>query len=360
MLSVTAVGMITSVGWDAPTACASIRAGLSRPAPVDDFEVADMEEMRSIALTGHPIVNYTDGFVMFGRWHRLFDGAIESLWATDAVPALSARDFWRETGVIVVTSRLNDRRFGTEDEPAVDMSFVQRMIERNFGDAIAPALVAAIPAGRVGMADAVGGAARWLTGRKCARVLIVAVDTYLDPITLEWLFDNRRLKDDDRPAGLSPGEAGACVLVESDAAAAARDVQVLMQVIGVGRGSDFSIYDEQRNVGRGLAQAVGESFDQAGIQAFAGDIVTDLNGEVWRATEYGGGRVLLRSRFGEAVKDVLPALSIGDVGAASAAVALCVAARSFVRGYATGEHVLVLGSTERGESAAFLTRAGAR
>jgi 3-oxoacyl-[acyl-carrier-protein] synthase-1 len=128
-----------------------------------------------------------------------------------------------------------------------------------------------------------------------------------------------------------------------------------MRVAGVGLGSDCSIYDERRNVGRGLAQAVGESLDEARVQTFAGDIITDLNGEVWRATEYGGLRVLLRSRMDDSVTDVLPAISIGDVGSGSAAVGLCVAARSFVRRYSSGEYALVLTSTERGESAAFLT-----
>jgi 3-oxoacyl-[acyl-carrier-protein] synthase-1 len=361
MVNVTAVGMITSVGWDAPTACASIRAGLSRPAEVDDFEVADLEEMRTVPLTGHPIANYTDGFVMVGRWHRLFDGAVESLLSTDAVPALTAGAFWRATGIMVVTSRLRDRRYGTDNDRDVDTSFVQRMVERNFGHAIPPALVAAVPAGRVGMIDAVEAASQWFAERNCVRVLVVAVDSYLDPMTLEWLFEHGRLKDNDRPAGVSPGEAGACLLLETEAAAAARQTPVLMRLPGIGRGTDYSIYDEQRNVGRGLANAVNECLDRADLRsALAGDIVTDLNGEAWRAAEYGGGRVLLRPRISDDMKEVLPALSVGDVGSASAAVGLCVAARSFVRGYATGEHVLILSSTERGESAAFLARAGGR
>jgi 3-oxoacyl-[acyl-carrier-protein] synthase-1 len=303
------------------------------------------------------VANYTDGFVMLGRWHRLFDGAIESLWSTRAVPERSDREFWRDTAVVVVTSRLADGRFGTEAEPDVDTAFVRSMIERNFGDTLSPDLVAAVPAGRVGVAAALGGAGRWFAERKCSRTLIVAVDSYLDPITLEWLLGDRRLKDGDHPAGLSPGEAGACLLLETDAAAVAREAPVLMRLAGVGRGSDYSIYDEQRNVGRGLAQAVTESLDQAGIrEPFTGDIIIDLNGEVWRATEYGGARVLLRPRLGEVLNEVTPAVSIGDVGSASAAVALCIAARSFVRGYATGDKTLVLISTERGESAAFVTQ----
>src|SRR4249920_465573 len=136
MLNITAVGMITSVGWDAPTACASIRAGFSRPGIVENFEIVDLESMQNVPLTGHPIANYTDGFVMLGRWHRLFDGAIESLWSTRAVPPLSLTKFWRETGVIVVTSRLNDRRFDTDEESSPDMRFVQHMVVRNFGSAV--------------------------------------------------------------------------------------------------------------------------------------------------------------------------------------------------------------------------------
>ena len=48
----------------------------------------------------------------------------------------------------------------------------------------------------------------------------------------------------------------------------------------------------------------------------------------------------------------MPATGFGDVGLASGAVNLCVAARSFERSYAPADEIFVLSSSEEGERAA--------
>jgi 3-oxoacyl-[acyl-carrier-protein] synthase-1 len=49
----------------------------------------------------------------------------------------------------------------------------------------------------------------------------------------------------------------------------------------------------------------------------------------------------------------LPAASFGDTGAATGAVATCMAARAFERGYAPGDAALIGLSSESGERGAF-------
>jgi 3-oxoacyl-[acyl-carrier-protein] synthase-1 len=352
LMIVTAQGMVTSVGSDAFTACASIRAGLTRPQLLEDFPMGNLETMEESFLVGHPVAGLTDGFVLFGRWSLLLDRAITSLWSTSQVPGPDETRFWQSTALIVVLPRLGDARFCSEEEDAT--SLIESAREKLCGSAPVQGSTI-LPGGRVALASAFRLAGEMLSARRCARVLVAAVDSYLDPLSIDWLWRAGRLKLSDAPAGLSPGEAGACLLVEADWAARERGARTIFHVRGLGEAKDPDAHTDRDAVGRGLAKAALSSLAEAGItEAFCGDIVSDHNGESWRAIEYGGACTLLKSRFGTSIREIFPAQSIGDVGAASAAVALCVAGRSFVRGYASSHKALVLCSTEFGESAALL------
>jgi 3-oxoacyl-[acyl-carrier-protein] synthase-1 len=75
--------------------------------------------------------------------------------------------------------------------------------------------------------------------------------------------------------------------------------------------------------------------------------VVDQNGEVFRANDWGFGLVRLQGASGidTAQTEVwYPAGSFGDVGAASGAVATCIALRAFERRYAPSPHALVIAS----------------
>jgi 3-oxoacyl-[acyl-carrier-protein] synthase I len=355
---VTALGMMTSVGWDAPSACAAIRAGVIRPKPLDDWSLDSIATTSEVFPTGHPVAGYTDGFVMLGRWSRLFDGALQSLWTTSQTPGPADADFWQKTALVVILPRLNDVRFGTEEEDDVGLAAFVDHAARTFRRRVGVQSCAVLASGKVGLVPALRFAHEQLRERRADRVLVAAVDSYLDPMTLDWLAASRRLKSDEQPAGLSPGEAGACLLMEAEAAARERSASAILHICGMAEGVDPSIYDDDPNLGLGLASAAQQSLDEARMtHAFSGDLISDQNGETWRATAYGIARSRLTSRLSDGVREIFPAQSIGDVGAASTAVALCVAGRSFVRGYAMTEQTLVLNSTERGQSVALLVAA---
>jgi 3-oxoacyl-[acyl-carrier-protein] synthase-1 len=355
---VTALGMMTSVGWDALTACAAIRAGVSRPKPVDDWSLDSIATTLEVFPTGHPVAGYTDGFVMLGRWSRLFDGALQSLWTTSQTPGPEDAGFWKRTALVVVLPRLTDVRFGTEEEDGEGLAAFADHAARTFLRRVGVQSCNVVASGRVGLVPALRFAREQLRERSADRVIVAAVDSYLDPMTLDWLAASRRLKHEEQPAGLSPGEAGACLLIESEGAARERSASAVLHICGMAEGADPSIYDDDPNLGLGLASAVRQSLDEARIDhAFSGDLISDLNGETWRATAYGIARSRLTSQLSDGVREIFPAQSIGDVGAATSAVALCVAGRSFARGYAMSQQTLVLNSTECGQSVALLVSA---
>lgn len=352
---VTALGLMTPVGWDTVTACASIRAGLARPSLLEDFPLGNIETATDTFPVGHTVTGLTDGFVLLGRWGRLLDGALESLWSSGQVPGPDDAGFWQATASIVVMPPLVGARMDNADDDEGEAMLLARACLRG---PLARQDTMVLAGGSVGIVPALRKAQALLRARQFSRVLIAAVDSYIDPLSISWLLESRRLKYEDVPAGLQPGEAAACVLLETEPAARERGAAPILRVSGLGEGRDASITDEATNVGRGLAGAIESGLAEAAIKGlFAGDIISDQNGEAWRAQEFGGACAQLAGRLSPATRTVYPARSLGDVGAASAAVALAVAGRSFARGYASSRQALILASSERGESAALVVTA---
>jgi 3-oxoacyl-[acyl-carrier-protein] synthase-1 len=87
-------------------------------------------------------------------------------------------------------------------------------------------------------------------------------------------------------------------------------------------------------------------------------VISDLNGEPYRAIDWGNALV---RRIRALAEPVLwcPALWFGDTGAASGAVALCLAARAFERSYAPAPWSLVLSSADGPDRAAVIVTADA-
>jgi 3-oxoacyl-[acyl-carrier-protein] synthase-1 len=85
-------------------------------------------------------------------------------------------------------------------------------------------------------------------------------------------------------------------------------------------------------------------------------IICDMNGEPYRADEYGFASLRLSERFVDASDFQAPADCWGDVGAASGPLFLNLIAASVLRGYAKRELSLIWTSSEGGERSAALIR----
>lgn len=201
--------------------------------------------------------------------------------------------------------------------------------------------------GSGGISAAIKEAADRIANRSVDRVIVVAVDSLLDVFTLEWLSEHRRLKTHDQPAGIVPGEAGACFLLESSSVAQRRaaTIQAVVKGVAVTR-EPHTYFDGQPSAGTAVVEAVESVLN--GALPFVGDIITDHNGETWRAQEWGNARVRLHGHLGVGSRHILPADSLGDTGTAFGAIGVCMAVRSFVRGYATQRQALVISMSEYG------------
>lgn len=359
---ITSIGMVSSVGEDVVTACASIRAGVTRPRPLPSVESMDEDTEKMAPVVGHPVRAMTEGFTIIGRWMRLAMGSVGDLLRYGRLPPPSDEGFWRKTGLLAVTPYHNDERFlNDESTPvaAVRTAYLEPLLG-SLRLPIAAANADLVCLGQAGTVQALDLAARLLGTKGVERCIVLAVDSYCDPLTLEWLARHARLKTPDAPCGLQPGEAGACFLVESSGTARRRSARLQLAVEGVEVAfEEDHLFSENENRGVALSAALTRTLSVASpSEPFSGVLVSDLNGESWRASELGYARVRLARRLGDGLRVLCPAASLGDTGAASGAVSVCVAARALARGYSRSDRIVIAASSERGHVGSLSLRRG--
>jgi 3-oxoacyl-[acyl-carrier-protein] synthase-1 len=108
-------------------------------------------------------------------------------------------------------------------------------------------------------------------------------------------------------------------------------------------------------LGEGLTKAFERVFASAGLQARSVDhVICDMNGEAYRADEYGFASIRTDEYFIDAGKFLTPADCWGDVGAASGPLFALLAVAAAQRGYSPGSLTLLWTSSESGERSAAL------
>jgi 3-oxoacyl-[acyl-carrier-protein] synthase-1 len=346
---ISGLGMVSAIGRDVVTACASLRAGLSRPAELAHYPVLEDEDGEAVPLIGHPVRGMTEGFHLPGAWVRLGHASIRDLLLYGGLPRGDAA-FWERTLLVVATPVIDEERF-----PDAPLLLTEERIRDDCALRIAGLLGMPLPAsnvaivsnGHAGTALGVQGAAQMIDEGRFDRVIVAAVDSCTGASSLDWFAEHERLKTPELPAALFPGEAAAAFLLEAEPAAVRRGARIEARIAGAAVAREEShFFTDQVNHGLALSAAAGQVLPEG--SAFSGDVFVDLNGEPWRAYELGCARTRLSDRMLESAHLVMPASSLGETGAASGAVAVCAAVRSFVRGYASAGEALVLSSSEYG------------
>ena len=195
-------------------------------------------------------------------------------------------------------------------------------------------------------------AERLVEERQATSVILLAVDSYLTSDRLAALDGAWRLRSERNVDGFIPGEAAAALFLEPRAAVRRRGAREAAVLGAVGRADEASaslVTSELQSSGRGLGQAIDRALAEpagpgAGANAGAGPcpwVLCDLNGESYRSYEWGLAMARVPERLGSVGRLVHPADCLGDVGAASGAVLLGLAAAGFTRGYAPAGEALL-------------------
>jgi 3-oxoacyl-[acyl-carrier-protein] synthase-1 len=313
--------------------------------------VLDLESGAMVPVMGHPLRGVTEGFSFLGLWVRIAEIVVGDVIRYGNLPAPEDARFWSTCHLVLVTPALDAGRFPLLDDEEPDPSsvlaaYVDSLLELT-GLPFGREKVQTVPTGHVGVGQALEMVARRISAREMQRCLVVAVDSYLESDAIDWLARGRRLKFGDNPVGLSPGEAGAAFLVESPRAARDRNGRVEAWVKSVALGDTKRPAAETNAQRDGIALADSLSAVLPAEPSFRGHLVTDLNGEEWRAREFGGALARLGARFGD-VDVVYPAKSLGDTGAAGGAIGVCLAARAFRRNYSRSNVTIVTSLSDSG------------
>lgn len=234
---------------------------------------------------------------------------------------------------------------------------VERRLARRFG-AIVPQTVRTVARGHAGGLKALQVATQLVDSGMDACV-VGGIESYFDPATLAWLGRNRQLMQADARSAFFPGEAACFMLVMHRAAQVGFGLPALGAIRSVGITEERClIKTDDDNLGEGLAAAVREA---AGGIPSAGQLVdqvySDINGERYRAEEW--GMTILRTSpwFRDPSAYIAPAGQWGDVGAASGTLLSMLATVGWARGYASGPLAMVVAGSESGlRGAALLER----
>jgi 3-oxoacyl-[acyl-carrier-protein] synthase-1 len=351
-VAITALGAVTAVGMDAITTCASIRAGLSRPALLDHGVVLDIQDYVEMPVTGHPAGTIARGFSNVGRWLQLAPVAVADLCTSATLPGPSVDpDFWAQTKCIVILPVLGDRFLPDPNcsDEAIEGAFVVPLaaaVRRFFR----PSQTAVRARGRTGVLESFATARALIARGDAMRIVVLVVDSLVDIAGVNWLLESDRIKTDVNPVGLSPGEASCAFLLEDPNAATARNAPVIayLRAAAVAR-EPKSFFEGEISHGEALAGFITTVLAGAnGAQPFTDSAVTDLNGEPWRAHEFGAARARIAPSIWDGGETIVPVRSTGDAGAATAGIQMAVACQALARGYAGGDSILVTCSDEDG------------
>ena len=329
-LFVTGIGMVCPVGLYAASACAAQRAGISA-----------LSELPWLDNAGEPIVGamvpgLDDGLP---RGARLLELSLRSI---SEVAGRRLGLAWPQVPLLLCLAE-PERPGAQAGNQRLAQTLVDQAQER-LGMRFHPELSRAFACGHTAAFRALAHARTLMARGLAPACLVCAADSLLNATTLQWLSMNDRLKTELQRDGLSPGEAAAAVLVESQV----RE-ESCVQVLGLGFGLEAAtVSSGLPQLGLGLAAAARSALDEARRGLHEIDLrLSDVSGELHGFKEL----PLLQARLEDQ-----PlwhwAEAIGDTGAAAGLAQLVLADQAFRKDYAPGPLALGLSSAWHGDRAA--------
>jgi 3-oxoacyl-[acyl-carrier-protein] synthase-1 len=183
--------------------------------------------------------------------------------------------------------------------------------------------------------------------------VVAGVDSYLAPETLEWLEENDQLHGAgplNNAWGFIPGEGAGAALLVTERVLMRLQLQPVGRVLSVGRAFEQNrIKTQTVCIGEGLTAAFREGLSGLPSGAKVTDVYCDMNGEPYRADEFGFAALRTKESFESASDFIAPADCWGDVSAASVPLGLVLSAIASKKAYSNGSFTFLWASSESGE-----------
>lgn len=322
---VTGVGMVTAVGLSAAQTCAALRGGIARFA----------ESTKLVDRFGEPVIAANPPGVGQDPVTRSVDLTMRA--CRQALAGLASEHV--DQGHLDIYMLHSDSLEQPDAAPIKNAicTLLPHTTEVSF---------AQVPLGNAAGIAAVQEATDRLSEDPRRVEVILGYDNLTAESTLARLDRDHRLKTSSCPRGVIPGEAAACVVLESSAFAIERSRDAYASIMAAATAQEeFPIGSNLPCLGIGLTTAIDACLKGAGWESeMVGGVYCDLNGEEYRAHEW----MLALTRNALSARPTHPADSIGDIGASFSPLLIGSASVALRRGYAGTDKVLIFCSSEHG------------
>lgn len=342
MLHIVAIGARTALGLAPEPVAAAVRAGISR-----------VEE--------HPYLVDATGQPLRGAYDRRLDAELPcvermAVIADHALAQLGERLPLRGEQPLPLLLSLPEARpgFGLAD---------QHLLERRLAEvhgALRIHSVRTVSRGHAGALEALHVAAQLVSTSTEGICVVGGVESWFDPRTLAWLSRNGQLMRRDARSAFYPGEGACFVAVASQTTRRKLGLPSLAVLRGTGVATENApIKVDRDNLGIGLAEAVEQACRGiGGVGGLVDDVYCDINGERYRAEEWGLAILRTHHRFRDPARYIAPAGQWGDLGAATGTALAMLAVAAWQRGYARGPLAALIAGSEAGRRGAVLLERG--
>jgi 3-oxoacyl-[acyl-carrier-protein] synthase-1 len=358
-IPITGVGAVTSVGLSAPATCAALRAGITRITPLEEDDTHGTVGDAPPPVGGRVPLEWFDGGPVEEEWpgHERFGASLpepEHLVIEEGVDRLirlavpAVVECWNGSGGEGTPPASWGLYVGVDSEEDPD-SFgrLSSALTQALGG-FKPGVVEVLPYGRASGLGALFRASAAITEGRVAGAIVGGVDSLVRPAVRARLLEQGILKDpDSNPQGVLPGEAAAfCVLERNPQKNAAA-----LQLAAVSVGQEPTAETENPNQGKGLTQAL-RAVRSAVPLSCSPLVICDLNGDRYRAMEWGLARIRVFAGLGDRPEIPgsgefwHPADCTGDTGAASGILDCIWGMDAIQKGYGGGGKVLVWGASD--------------
>lgn len=336
---IVSTGARTPIGLRSAAAAAAVRAGISRI----------REHPFMVTCTGAPVLGAIDAAIdpgIFGseRLLLLAKSALREASAPlddERLPQLSMPLFLG----------LPEIRPGFTEKVAAEVKRGLLQIDEipiNFS------AVHTITEGHASGLTALGMAVNHMRRGEFEACLIGGIESYFHPDTIAWLDANRQLAGAVSRSGFVPGEgAGFCILTTENA-------QLQFQLKKLARVRTIALGNETKLLktidiclGEGLTATVRDALRDLQLpNERINHVVCDINGERYRAEEWGFVCLRMGQYFDDPTAYHSPVECWGDMGAASGPLFVMLTCQASARGYSRGPRNLLWSSSECGRRAA--------
>ncbi|MEP7125772.1 MAG: hypothetical protein ABJE95_32880 [Byssovorax sp.] len=332
-VTLTATAALTAVGGGAAQTATSIRAGLARFGAHPTYEALRRDPERedpeplNVAATAFvdPALRGAE------RLHALLIPVLTSLVKT---ASLQRRDLGQCALLLAL--------------PAPDEAVTSWRLAETFVAQLSRRTGLVLKTTRQSLSGHAAGvellaeASALLASGEVQSCVVAGVDSYLDRDRMALLDGAYRLKSPRNVDGFCPGEAAAAVLLEDPRHRRSGAPRATISAIGLGLEPE-PMRSDKVSTGKGLVAALRGALPAEKSPDF---LLCDLNGESCRAFEWGVAQARLGARLEGLGRAVMPARSLGDVGAATTPLLLTLAVEAFERGWAPGAEAMIFTASE--------------